>query len=111
MVKRNIDLIRGDTLAFDVSISEIENVTVESMYFSIKKRKTDDEYIVQKSIGDGITQIDDLKYRVRVAPVDTYALPAGKYEYDLQIGLGLDIYTPLMGTINIMQDITEETVL
>lgn len=108
MINKTIELTRGDTLAFDVTISEIDGVTIESMYFSVKKKPSDTEYIFQKSIGNGITQLDELKYRVRIAPEDTYEIVAGKYAYDLQIGLGGDIYTPLMGTFKLNWDVTEE---
>lgn len=108
MINKTIELTRGDTLAFDVTISEIDGVTIESMYFSVKKKPSDTEYIFQKSIGDGITQLEELKYRVRIAPEDTYEIAAGKYAYDLQIGLGGDIYTPLMGTFKLNWDVTEE---
>jgi hypothetical protein len=108
LIKKDIELTRGDTLAFDVTISEIEDVTIESMYFSVKRKPSDDTYIFQKSIGNGITFIEELKYRVRIAPEDTCDLVAGKYAYDLQIGLGGDIYTPLMGTLKLNWDVTEE---
>ena len=108
MINKDITLTRGDTLCFDVTISEIEDVTIESMYFSVKKKPDDENYIFQKSIGNGITFIEELKYRVRVAPEDTYQVAAGKYHYDLQIGLGSDIYTPLMGTFRLNWDVTEE---
>lgn len=108
MINKTIELTRGDTLAFDVTISEIDGVTIESMYFSVKKKPSDTQYIFQKSIGNGITQLEELKYRVRIAPKDTYEIVAGKYAYDLQIGLGGDIYTPLMGTFKLNWDVTEE---
>ena len=125
MIKKDIELTRGDTLAFDVTISEIEDVTIESMYFSVKRKPSDEDYIFQKSVGNGITFIEHFiptpsedpeeetpgeyyKYRVRVAPEDTYKLIAGKYAYDLQVGLGGDIYTPLMGTFKLNWDVTEE---
>lgn len=122
MIKKDIELTRGDTLVFDVTISEIEDVTIESMYFSVKKKPSDDVYIFQKSIGNGITFIEHFvpdqndeeaaseyyKYRVRVAPEDTCEVVAGKYAYDLQIGLGGDIYTPLLGNFKLNWDVTEE---
>lgn len=110
MIKKDIELTRGDTLAFDVTISEIDGATIESLYFSVKAKPSDTNYIFQKSIGDGITELEALKYRVRVAPEDTYQLPAGKYAYDLQVGIGGDIHTPLMGTLKLNWDVTEEIV-
>ena len=74
----------------------------------MKKKASDEVSIFQKSLTDGITKIDDTTYRVRVAPEDTNGVAAGKYAYDLQIGVGTDIYTLLMGNLTIVQDVTAE---
>lgn len=107
--RKNIIMVRGDTMAFDLTLYDVD-ATVESIYFSCKKSATDDDYIFQKSIGNGVTQINGSVYRVRVAPADTADLPAGDYVYDLQLGLGADIYTLLYGKLTLKQDVTEETV-
>lgn len=106
---KNIVMVRGDTLAFDMTLYDVD-ATVESIYFSCKKYPTDDEYAFQKSLGNGITCVDDAVYRIRVAPADTANLPAGEYAYDLQLGLGADIFTILYGRLMLKQDVTEETV-
>lgn len=106
---KNIVMVRGDTLAFDMTLYDVD-ATVESIYYSCKKVAADDNYIFQKAIGDGVTKINDSVYRVRVAPADTADIPAGDYVYDLQLGLGADIYTLLYGKLTLKQDITEETV-
>lgn len=106
---KKIVMVRGDTLAFDMTLYDVE-ATVESIYFSCKKCPTDDEYVFQKSLGNGVTCVDTDVYRVRVAPADTASLPAGDYAYDLQLGLGADIYTILCGKLVLRQDVTEETV-
>ena len=103
---KNIDLVRGDTLAFDVKVSELGGGSVASMFFSVKKKATDTQYVFQESIGHGITLLSGGTYKVRVAPGDTAPLPPGKYAYDLQIGIGQDIYTMLMGTLTLIQDVT-----
>lgn len=104
---QNLSMIRGDTFTFDVAFSEMEDATISSIYFTVKRRATDETFIFQKSFADGIKQIDDMTYRIRVAPEDTSGVTAGKYVYDLQIGLGDDIYTLLMGVILIAQDVTD----
>ena len=106
---QNLSMVRGDTLTFDMTLYDVD-ATVESIYFSCKKCATDDEYAFQKSLGNGITCVDDAVYRVRVAPADTANLPAGEYAYDLQLGLGADIFTILYGRLILKQDVTEETV-
>ncbi len=106
-MKKNFDMIKGDTLAF---VFEIENLNDDlvSCYFSCKKSVDDETYSFQKALDNGITKIETGKYKVRVAPEDTKTLLAGKYYYDLQIGLGEDVYTILTGQINIKEEITGE---
>ena len=117
MITKNIEHVRGDTLSFNVNLSEIDTatITIESLYFSVKpKPKIGEEYIFQKSLSDGITQLSPAEganytFNIRVAPEDTYQLPAKTYYYDLQIGLGNDIYTIMYGEFKVLSDVTEET--
>ncbi len=105
---QNLSMVRGDTLAFDVRLSDLDGATISSLYFTVKKKASDDVFIFQKSMVSGITRVDDTTFRVRVAPEDTNGVVAGKYAYDLQIGVGTDIYTLLMGSLSIVQDVTAE---
>lgn len=106
MSKYNLDMVRGDTLAFGF---ELENITdVDTAHFSVKKAVTDTEYVFQKTIGNGIEKVEDGKYSVRVAPSDTHDLEIGAYYFDLQIGVNGDIFTILNGKLNIEADITRE---
>lgn len=104
---QNITMVKGDTLAFNVEIYDDngEPITVDSAYFSCKKNLNDVVYTFQKSLINGITQTDSL-ITVRVAPSDTRTADAGEYFYDFQIGVGSDVYTILIGTLTLMQDIT-----
>lgn len=106
MIQKNIEMIRGDTLAFDLTLTDVV-ATVETIFFSCKRKAADPEYVFQKSLEDGITEVDTMKYRIRVAPEDTADLDPGRYDYDLQLGLGADIYTILMGKLTLRQDVTE----
>lgn len=106
MIKRNIRHVKGDTLSFDVKVSDLDAASVSSIYFSAKVNPTDSTYAFQKSLSNGITLVDTNMYKVRVAPADTASLPVGKYYFDLQIGLGDDIYTVLMGIMDLVQDVT-----
>lgn len=101
-----IKMTRGDTLAFNLTLSNVQ-ATVESIFFSCKQIPASGAYAFRKSLGDGINLVSGSTYRVRVAPEDTAQLKPGKYSYDLQLGLGADIYTVLMGTLTIGWDVTE----
>lgn len=108
-MNENLYMVRGDTFQFSI---EIEGLTEDltSAYFSCKKQKDDTEYIFHKSLNDGIEKIetteDSRTYQITVAPEDTEGIEEGNYNYDLQIGVGDDIFTPLIGIIKIKQDIT-----
>ena len=107
MADQNITMIMGDTLAFNVEVTDQNGdvITVDSAYFTCKKNVTDSEKAFQKSLGSGIIQSEGL-LTVRVAPEDTRSLDAGQYFYDMEIGVGSDIYTLMRGTLSIEQDVT-----
>lgn len=102
----NLSMIKGDTLAFAIEIEGVDDL--ENAYFSCKANKGDTGYIFQKSLGNGIYKIDNGKYGVRVAPIDTKNVDAGQYYYDMQIQVNLDIFTVLIGRLDIEQEITTE---
>lgn len=102
----NLSMVKGDTLAFGIEIEGVDEL--ENAFFSCKANKADEDYTFKKSLGDGIYKVDSGKYGVRVAPADTKELEAGDYYYDLQIQVNLDVYTVLIGRLEIVQEITAE---
>ena len=108
MEYENITMIKGDTLSFNVEVFDQagQPLTVDSAYFTCKKNINGTAHAFQKSLGHGITYEDDLLV-VRVAPSDTESLEAGRYFYDLQLGVGDDVYTPMIGILTIEQDVTD----
>lgn len=107
---RNLKMVRGDTFAFGIEyeFDDKSKEDLDTCYFSCKLNPDDEEYVFQKSIGDGISKAGDNQYRVRVAPADTEGIDIGKYYYDLQIGLNNDIFTILKGILIIEREITRE---
>lgn len=103
---QNITFVKGDTLSFNVQVfdEDGEPITVDSAYMTCKKMPTKPDYIFQKSLEDGISQSEGMMY-VRVAPEDTKEVDAGEYFYDFKIGLGDDIYTIMIGTLSLEQDV------
>lgn len=104
---QNITMVKGDTLAFNVEVFDEtgEPITVDSAYFTCKEIPTNDDFVFQKSLLNGITQ-DDGIIVVRVAPNDTKETEAGEYFYDFQIGVGQDVYTIMIGTLSLEQNVT-----
>ena len=103
----NIDMTRGDTLSFGMEFTDLDQ-DLDTAFFSVKQNIEDDEYLFQKSIGDGITKISTGKYAVRVAPGDTYNLPLGQYYYDLEISVNDDVLTIIKGILDLGFDVTRE---
>lgn len=105
-----LKMVRGDTFAFGIEyeFDDESKQDLDTCYFSCKLNADDEEYIFQKSIGDGISKAGDNQYRVRVAPSDTSDIEIGKYYYDLQIGLNGDIHTILKGVLVVEREITRE---
>ena len=107
MENKNITMVRGDTLSFNVEVTDADSeiIEVDSAYFTCKKISTDDSNVFKKALGAGITQDED-GMTVRVAPEDTRNVNAGQYFYDMQIGVGEDIFTILKGVLEIEQDVS-----
>lgn len=106
MCDQNITMIKGDTLSFGIEIDGLDGQDLESAFFTCRRVPTSGINVFQKALEDGIEKIDDGKYVVRVAPEDTENVTAGQYYYDCQIGLNGDVYTILLGLLNILQDVT-----
>lgn len=100
----NLNMVRGDTLSFGFEVSGVDQI--DTAFFSCKINADDEEYLFQKKLNDGISDVGNGKYRVRVAPNDTKDAEVGSYYYDLEIGVNGDFYTILKGRLKIEQDIT-----
>lgn len=105
MREYDIEMIRGDTLAFGIEFEGLDQ-NLESAFFTVKTQSSSQKYVFQKSLGDGITMAEANTYRVRVAPEDTENLSPGTYYYDLEIGVNSDVHTLLLGSFKIKQDVT-----
>ena len=112
-MRKNFEVIKGDTLAFGVEIAfdDTPPKVLDSARFSVKKNP-DDGYLFSKSLSDEIQkykQVDNkLYYRVRVEPADTENLEAGFYYYDFEIKVDGDVFTILKGLFIVEDDITRD---
>ena len=104
MIRKTLIVPRGDTLCFGLKIDGIDQ-NLSTAYFSVSETYGP-PYILQKSLEDGITDNGNGEYIVRVDPSDTTNQAIGQYNYDLQIGVGDDIFTVMKGPFVIERDIT-----
>lgn len=112
-IKRDISMVRGDTLSFGFQISGLEGERPDAIFFSCKEKLEDTTYIFSVSMEDGISErsydaeTDTLTYGVRVAPELTEDVEFGKYFYDLQLGINDDILTLMKGKLSIEWEVKE----
>ena len=105
MVDTNISFVRGNSFSFDF---EYDGTTddLDGAYFSCKSDENDEEYVFQKTLGDGITKFATGKYSVRVAPEDTAEIPVRNYYYDFTVVMGEDVETIFKGMLTLQSNIT-----
>lgn len=88
-MKNDIEIVRGTTVNLQVQITDanrepyLPGSETEKVYFGIKERPEDDEYIIHKTVsandfGDGVCPI-------RLDPADTETLECKRYFYDVGI--------------------------
>ena len=108
MEYQNITMIKGDTLSFNAQVFDDEGDPVEitDAYMTCKKIPTSNAHVFQKSLNSGITQDADGLITVRVAPEDTSDADAGQYFYDFVIHVDDDVFTIMIGTLSLEQDVT-----
>ena len=112
-IKRDISMVRGDTLSFGFQVTGLAGAEPDAISFSCKENLEDDECIFSISLEDGITlrsyeqATDTLTYGVRVAPELTAGVDLGKYFYDLQIKVNDDVLTLMKGSLSIEWEVDE----
>lgn len=104
MADYQITMVRGDTLSFGLVFDGLDQ-DLDSAFFTVKKNETDG-FMFQKRLGSGITKQDNGKYVVRIAPADTRNIDAGYYHFDLEITANGDVFTIMIGILEVIQDIT-----
>ena len=111
-IRKELTMIKGDTLAFNFQLQGLSGVDPASVYFTCREKPESASYYFQRSLGNGVNRIeydsekDILTYSVRVRPEDTANITAGRYYYDLQITVDGDILTLMKGRINIEWEVT-----
>lgn len=112
-IKRDISMVRGDTLSFGFQVTGLNGQEPDAIYFSCKEQLEDETYIFSISLGAGIekrsydVETDTLTYGVRVAPELTADVDFGKYFYDLQFEINDDVLTLMKGKLSIEWEVKE----
>lgn len=106
-----ISFTKGDTYALSIKFKNI-STDIRSAYFTVKENP-DDEPLIQKRLGLGITKIDERAYRnektykLQLQAEDTMNLEANvQYLYDLQVTIDNVVKTFLSGIFVVTHSIS-----
>lgn len=106
MISKNLKMVKGDTFSFELFLPGDAFVNVTGVFFTMKRKGSDNVNIFQEKIGDGVEYVTTGTWRVRVPPEHTKNVPAGTYDYDLSICSDGDVWTILIGKMQLVQDVT-----
>mgnify|MGYP001301532078 CR=1 FL=1 len=112
-VRRDITMIRGDSMAFNFQLQGLAGAEVIDIKFTCKEHYDDEIPYFTKSLTSGgitVQSYDETKdittYCCRVSPEDTENLDLARFYYDLELTVGLDVITLMKGRITIEYDVT-----
>ena len=97
---------RGGVASFIITFTNL-NQDVTTIRFGLKE-DYDKEMLIDKTLGDGITQIDTNKYKVDFSYTDIIDLEAGMYVYDLRYTIGSTPAIPLSGYVIVNDSVFNE---
>lgn len=110
-----ISMPRGDIHYVEFTVTadeEFSDINYDEIYFTVKKKYTDKEYLFQKKLSTGgITKIDDGKYRIKINPQDTNNLAVNKsgewYDCDIQVQYSDIIKSTTVGEFVLTKEVTD----
>lgn len=111
-IKRDITIIRGDTLSFAFQVQGLDGQTPNEIAFTCKETPESDTPLFSVDLNDHIrersydSERDITTYVVRIPPILTADLELGRYFYDLQININNDIITLMRGRLSLEYEIT-----
>lgn len=113
MTQQNIEIYRGDNRTFLVAVKDgdgaVVDITGASIKFSVKEEISDTDYVIQKTVGSGITITGAANgiYEVYLVPADTQNIDVGVYEYDSELTTAAgNVYTLIRGEFTVQAEIT-----
>ena len=105
----NLEVIRGDTKTYSITVSNNINVSGYTFRLTVKKlddfEATDAQALLSKSWD---THQGSHQTSVTLTPTDT-AFAIGSYKYDIQLSNGTNVYTILIGDWEHINDVTKTT--
>lgn len=111
-INQDIEMVKGDTLAFNFELQGLEGEVPDAITFSCAEHY-DDEVLFTSDLSDGIGLIayneakDIATYSVRIDPNKTKYLDVARYYYDLEATIGNDVITLMRGRLTLVYEVTK----
>lgn len=99
---KNFQPKRSEQIAFTITFSSAVNFTTFEL--AGKKNYADTNYVIYRSLNNGITKLSDTTYQVTIPTAD---LEYTTYIYDVRVKIGDTPYFPLSGRITIKPSVYE----
>lgn len=114
-VNQNIDMVRGDNLAFNFQLSGLGSKgAYDALLFTLAVAEHyDDISIFECTNGNGIelenydATSDTATFSVLVAPNKTKTLDLARYYYDLQMKYNNNVVTLMRGRLTLVYDVAD----
>ena len=103
---KNFIVKKGDQLSFTITFTS--SVAITNLEWGIKKEYTDDVYTILKTLGHGISKINNYTYQFTLSSADTAKLEYFNYPYDIRVSVGSTVKTPLSGKLFIKETVFED---
>lgn len=99
-MKTDVKIIRGTTNTFNITVTDASGnlyslASGEKLLFGVKKKHTDEEYLILKTVTDGTNGV----YTVTINPDDTEDLDCNRYFYDVGIQSGTAFYNVIEASV------------
>lgn len=101
MIKTNFNFVKGDTFTKGFVVENIQ-IPISQIYFTVKEKTSNKQYLFQKKLNDGIVQDENNtnRYCLTIQPEDTDNLKPGiDYIFDIEIICNIDSAPALKKTI------------
>lgn len=95
---------KGDTFSFTVTFKNLTQ-DLDTFTFGVKSSYNDVDFLIEKTLDDGITKIDTGKYKIDFSATESDSLEPDQYIYDLRFTIGTVVSTPLSGYLIIEESV------
>ena len=109
---QDIDMVRGDTLAFNFQLQGLGGEMPDAITFSCAEHYNETPLFnadLEEENGIELEEYDAAKdiatYVVRIDPAKTVSLELGRYYYDLEMTIGDDVITLMRGRLTLVYEV------